>query len=213
MALNEKYQLEPLREWFLKESPKDAVLDFKEKVETLLDSPDSFLEHIMEDDFLEAMNSDMKKIDRSIEEVNRISDFITHNADEDEGLTPFEYLLSSKDIIGKESVDFIRSQYMFFVDMNAITSSVRYNNPEGEYEAYKSQLKELLKETCGKKGELCGYLESYATFMSELMNVEEANEKYAAIAEMDSNQYEKFLEEGKDLLDMMAESREDEGAF
>lgn len=213
MALNEKYQLEPLREWFLKESPKDAVLDFKEKVEILLDSPDSFLEHIMEDDFLEAMNSDMKKIDRSIEEVNRISDFITHNADEDEGLTPFEYLLSSKDIIGKESVDFIRSQYMFFVDMNAITSSVRYNNPEGEYEAYKSKLKELLKETCGKRKKLCDYLESYATFMSELMQVEEANEKYAAIAEMDSHQYEKFLEEGKDLLDMMAESREDEGAF
>jgi len=49
--------------------------------------------------------------------------------------------------------------------------------------------------------------------MSELMQVEEANDKYAAIKEMDSHQYEKFLEEGKDLLDMMADSREDEGAF
>lgn len=211
--LNEKYQLEPLREWFLKESPKEAVLDFKDKVETLLESPDSFLDHIMEKGFLEGMNNDMKKIDRSIEEVDRISDFITHNADEEEGLTPFEYLLSSKDTIGRESVDFIRSQYLFFADMHAITSSVRHNNPEEEYEAYKVKLKELLRETCAKKGKLCEYLEAYATFMSELMNVEEANEKYAAIAEMDGEQYERFLEEGKDLLDMVAESGEEEGAF
>lgn len=211
--LNEKYQLEPLREWFLKESPKNAVLDFKEKVERLLDNPESFLANILDKGFIESMNRDMVKIDESIEEVNRISDFITHNADEEEGLTPFEYLLSTKDIIGRESVAFIRSQFLFFMDMHSITLGVRYNNPEDEYEAFVEKLKDLLKETCSKKDKLCEYLESYATFMSELMNVEEANDKYAAVKEMDSSQYERFLEEGKDLLDMMAESKEDEGVF
>ncbi|MCQ2199116.1 MAG: hypothetical protein MJZ19_05280 [Paludibacteraceae bacterium] len=210
MPLNYKYQLEPLRTWFLTESPKEAVISFREMCETLLDTPDSFMENIMNEEFIKKMNGYMNEINKSNDQLEKIVNFLEHNHDEEEGYTAFEYLLVRKHNVSQESVGFIRSQYNFFLDIHAISDQVKRNNEESEFEAYKDQVKEILKSSCAKKNEMCSYLNDYATFMSELESVTEANEKYPEVQELDQEGFESFLMNGVQIIDNYRKIKEEE---
>lgn len=211
MSLNYDYQLEPLREWFLNESPKDAVLDFKKKCDFLLESPDSFMNMVVEPGFIKGMQDCMSKIEHSKGEIDKIYNFIEHNQDEEEGLTAFEYLLCTKKQLSDESVAFIGSQFEFFKDIYEISSQLKNRSSEDEYEAYLAQVKEVLVATCAGKEKMCNYLQNYADFMSELQSVAEANEKYNAITGMTSEQYESFLRNGKGIIDTLLNMGDGDG--
>ncbi|MCQ2189303.1 MAG: hypothetical protein MJZ00_05270 [Paludibacteraceae bacterium] len=215
MSLNYKYQLEPLRDWFLKESPREAVLDFKEKVMDLLDTPESFVEKIQDNGLMQALNKDMQEMDQSFAELESISNFIDYNADEDEGITPFEYLLGSKVTVGREKLEFIRSQFMFYRDIHSVIEIQKVNDPDN-IEPFLEALKNVIKKTCGEKEHLRLHLEGYAQYMSELNNVEEANESYALMECMTDENYEGFLRHGQQMIDnflAVRKQREDKEAF
>lgn len=203
MSLNYDYQLEPLRNWFLNESPKEAVLAFKKKCEYLLESPDSFMNMVVEPEFIKGMRECMDNIEHSKGEIDKIYNFIEHNQDEDEGLTAFEYLLCTKKQLSDESVSFIGSQFEFYKDMYEISSQLKSRSSDDEYAAYLAQVKEILVKTCSEREMMCNYLQNYADFMSELQSVAEANEKYNAITGMSSEQYESFLRNGKGIIDTL----------
>lgn len=206
MALNYKYQLDPLREWFLKESPKEAVIDFKERALALLNNPDDFVELIQDKEFVDAMNKDVMKIEKSFEELETISNFIDYNSDEDEGITPFEYLIGSKVTVGRDTYEFIRSQFHFYMDIHAMIEGQRYSDPEA-LAPFLEALKKILESTCEKKENLRNHLDGYAAYMSELQSVEEANNSYAMIECMTEENYENFLKRGTLMINNLLEAR------
>lgn len=209
MPLNYKYQLEPLRTWFLTESLKESVISFREMCETLLDTPDSFMENIMKEEFIQKMNGLMNEINKSNDQLEKIINILEHNHDENEGYTAFQYLLVRRHNVSQESVGFIGSQYNFYSDIHAISDQVKRNNDESEFESYKEQVKEILKTSCAKKEEMCRYLDDYATFMSELESVTETNEKYSEVQELNQEGFESFLMNGIQIIENYQKIKEE----
>lgn len=152
----------------------------------------------------------MNEINKSNDQLEKIINFLEHNHDEDEGYTAFEYLLVRKHNVSQESVGFIRSQYNSYLDIHAISDQVKRNNDESEFESYKEQVKEILKTSCAKKEEMCRYLDDYATFMSELESVTEANEKYSEVQELNQEGFESFLMNVIQIIENYQKIKEEE---
>lgn len=205
--LNYDYQLEPLRTWFLNESPKNSVLMFKEKCDHLLVSPETFMEMVVDNDFMGELQSYINDINHAHNEITKINNFISHNKDEEDGFTAFEYIMMSKKTLSDESVSFINDQFNFIRDMHNIASHIKATNTEDAYQTFVNQVKDLLKEVCAKREKLSSYLTDYSIFISECLTVAEANEKYKEIAEdetdniLNENAYDSFMKNGKVFLD------------
>ena len=125
-----KEKLEQLREWFLKESPIDAVLSFKDKCGRLLESPKTFIEMISDDEIINAMSADLSKILTVQQQLVEIRTFLEQSQESEGGFSPFEYLFVSKTTLSEEKIDFIKEQYVFFKKINAIASQIRQNNSQ-----------------------------------------------------------------------------------
>lgn len=202
-----KEKLEQLREWFLKESPIDAVLSFKEKCGRLLESPKTFIEMISDDETINSMSTDLSKILTVQKQLVEIKDFLDQNQESEGGYSPFEYLFVSKTKLSEEKIEFIKEQYIFFKKINAIASQIKQNNSKEDYEAFVEQVIPLLEKTCGNRDKLDSYLEEYAEFMGDCLTVEEANERFKQLDNivyvMDQNAYESFLQNGKVIIDQV----------
>lgn len=202
-----KEKLEQLREWFLKESPIDAVLSFKEKCGRLLESPKTFIEMISDDETINSMSDDLSKILTVQKQLVEIKDFLDQNQESEGGYSPFEYLFVSKTKLSEEKIEFIKEQYIFFKKINAIASQIKQNNSKEDYEAFVEQVIPLLEKTCGNRDKLDSYLEEYAEFMGDCLTVEEANERFKQLDNivyvMDQNAYESFLQNGKVIIDQV----------
>lgn len=202
-----KEKLEQLREWFLKESPIDAVLSFKEKCGRLLESPKTFIEMISDDETINSMSDDLSKILTVQKQLVEIKDFLDQNQESEGGYSPFEYLFVSKTKLSEEKIEFIKEQYIFFKKINAIASQIKQNNSKEDYEAFVEQVIPLLEKTCGNRDKLDNYLEEYAEFMGDCLTVEEANERFKQLDNivyvMDQNAYESFLQNGKVIIDQV----------
>lgn len=202
-----KEKLEQLREWFLKESPIDAVLSFKDKCGRLLESPKTFIEMISDDETINSMSTDLSKILTVQKQLVEIKDFLDQNQESEGGYSPFEYLFVSKTKLSEEKIEFIKEQYIFFKKINAIASQIKQNNSKEDYEAFVEQVIPLLEKTCGNKDKLDSYLEEYAEFMGDCLTVEEANERFKQLDNivyvMDQNAYESFLQNGKVIIDQV----------
>ena len=202
-----KEKLEQLREWFLKESPIDAVLSFKDKCSRLLESPKTFIEMISDDETINSMSTDLSKILTVQKQLVEIKDFLDQNQESEGGYSPFEYLFVSKTKLSEEKIEFIKEQYIFFKKINAIASQIKQNNSKEDYEAFVEQVIPLLEKTCGNRDKLDSYLEEYAEFMGDCLTVEEANERFKQLDNivyvMDQNAYESFLQNGKVIIDQV----------
>lgn len=202
-----KEKLEQLREWFLKESPIDAVLSFKDKCGRLLESPKTFIEMISDDETINSMSDDLSKILTVQKQLVEIKDFLDQNQESEGGYSPFEYLFVSKTKLSEEKIEFIKEQYIFFKKINAIASQIKQNNSKEDYEAFVEQVVPLLEKTCGNRDKLDSYLEEYAEFMGDCLTVEEANERFKQLDNivyvMDQNAYESFLQNGKVIIDQV----------
>lgn len=202
-----KEKLEQLREWFLKESPIDAVLSFKDKCSRLLESPKTFIEMISDDETINSMSTDLSKILTVQKQLVEIKDFLDQNQESEGGYSPFEYLFVSKTKLSEEKIEFIKEQYIFFKKINAIASQIKQNNSKEDYEAFVEQVVPLLEKTCGNRDKLDSYLEEYAEFMGDCLTVEEANERFKQLDNivyvMDQNAYESFLQNGKVIIDQV----------
>lgn len=202
-----KEKLEQLREWFLKESPIDAVLSFKDKCGRLLESPKTFIEMISDDETINSMSTDLSKILTVQKQLVEIKDFLDQNQESEGGYSPFEYLFVSKTKLSEEKIEFIKEQYIFFKKINAIASQIKQNNSKEDYEAFVEQVIPLLEKTCGNRDKLDSYLEEYAEFMGDCLTVEEANERFKQLDNiiyvMDQNAYESFLQNGKVIIDQV----------
>jgi len=202
-----KEKLEQLREWFLKESPIDAVLSFKDKCGRLLESPKTFIEMISDDETINSMSTDLSKIFTVQKQLVEIKDFFDQNQESEGGYSPFEYLFVSKTKLSEEKIEFIKEQYIFFKKINAIASQIKQNNSKEDYEAFVEQVIPLLEKTCGNRDKLDSYLEEYAEFMGDCLTVEEANERFKQLDNivyvMDQNAYESFLQNGKVIIDQV----------
>lgn len=202
-----KEKLEQLREWFLKESPIDAVLSFKDKCGRLLESPKTFIEMISYDETINSMSTDLSKILTVQKQLVEIKDFLDQNQESEGGYSPFEYLFVSKTKLSEEKIEFIKEQYIFFKKINAIASQIKQNNSKEDYEAFVEQVIPLLEKTCGNRDKLDSYLEEYAEFMGDCLTVEEANERFKQLDNivyvMDQNAYESFLQNGKVIIDQV----------
>ncbi len=202
-----KEKLEQLREWFLKESPIDAVLSFKDKCGRLLESPKTFIEMISDDETIVSMTTDLSKILTVQKQLVEIKNFLDQNQESEGGYTPFEYLFITKTKLSEEKIEFIKEQYIFFKKINAIASQIKQNNSKEDYEAFVEQVIPLLEKTCGNRDKLDSYLKEYAEFMGNCLTVEEANERYKQLDNivyvMDQNAYESFLQNGKVIIDQV----------
>ena len=202
-----KEKLEQLREWFLKESPIDAVLSFKDKCGRLLESPKTFIEMISDDETINSMSADLSKILTVQKQLVEIKDFLDQNQESEGGYSPFEYLFVSKTKLSEEKIEFIKEQYIFFKKINAIASQIKQNNSKEDYDAFVEQVIPLLEKTCGNRDKLDSYLEEYAEFMGDCLTVEEANERFKQLDNivyvMDQNAYESFLQNGKVIIDQV----------
>lgn len=202
-----KEKLEQLREWFLKESPIDAVLSFKDKCGRLLESPKTFIEMISDDETINSMSADLSKILPVQKQLVEIKDFLDQNQESEGGYSPFEYLFVSKTKLSEEKIEFIKEQYIFFKKINAIASQIKQNNSKEDYDAFVEQVIPLLEKTCGNRDKLDSYLEEYAEFMGDCLTVEEANERFKQLDNiiyvMDQNAYESFLQNGKVIIDQV----------
>ncbi|MBR5208213.1 MAG: hypothetical protein IKV67_00030 [Paludibacteraceae bacterium] len=202
-----KEKLEQLREWFLKESPIDAVLSFKDKCGRLLESPKTFIEMISDDETINSMSTDLSKILTVQKQLVEIKNFLDQNQESEGGYSPFEYLFVTKTKLSEEKIEFIKEQYIFFKKINAITSQIKQNNSKEDYDAFVEQLIPLLEKTCGNRDKLDNYLEEYAEFMGDCLTVEEANERFKQLDNivyvMDQNAYESFLQNGKVIIDQV----------
>ena len=202
-----KEKLEQLREWFLKESPIDAVLSFKDKCGRLLESPKTFIEMISDDETINSMSDDLSKILTVQKQLVEIKDFLYQNQESEGGYSPFEYLFVSKTKLSEEKIEFIKEQYIFFKKINAIASQIKQNNSKEDYEVFVEQVIPLLEKTCGNRDKLDSYLEEYAEFMGDCLTVEEANERFKQLDNivyvMDQNAYESFLQNGKVIIDQV----------
>ena len=202
-----KEKLEQLREWFLKESPIDAVLSFKDKCGRLLESPKTFIEMISDDETIVSMTTDLSKILTVQKQLVEIKNFLDQNQESEGGYTPFEYLFVTKTKLSEEKIEFIKEQYVFFKKINAIASQIKQNNSKEDYDAFVEQVIPLLEKTCGNKYKLGNYLKEYAEFMGDCLTVEEANERYKQLDNivyvMDQNAYESFLKNGKVIIDQV----------
>lgn len=202
-----KEKLEQLREWFLKESPIDAVLSFKDKCGRLLESPKTFIEMISDDETINSMSDNLSKILTVQKQLVEIKDFLDQNQESEGGYSPFEYLFVSKTKLSEEKIEFIKEQYIFFKKINAIASQIKQNNSKEDYEAFVEQVIPLLEKTCGNRDKLDSYLEEYAEFMGDCLTVEEANERFKQLDNivyvMDQNAYESFLQNGKVIIDQV----------
>ena len=202
-----KEKLEQLREGFLKESPIDAVLSFKDKCGRLLESPKTFIEMISDDETINSMSDDLSKILTVQKQLVEIKDFLDQNQESEGGYSPFEYLFVSKTKLSEEKIEFIKEQYIFFKKINAIASQIKQNNSKEDYEAFVEQVIPLLEKTCGNRDKLDSYLEEYAEFMGDCLTVEEANERFKQLDNivyvMDQHAYESFLQNGKVIIDQV----------
>ena len=202
-----KEKLEQLREWFLKESPIDAVLSFKDKCGRLLESPKTFIEMISDDETINSMSADLSKILTVQKQLVEIKNFLDQNQEAEGGYSPFEYLFVTKTKLSEEKIEFIKEQYIFFKKINAIASQIKQNNSKEDYEAFVEQVIPLLEKTCGNRDKLDNYLEEYAEFMGDCLTVEEANERFKQLDNivyvMDQNAYESFLQNGKVIIDQV----------
>ena len=202
-----KEKLEQLREWFLKESPIDAVLSFKDKCGRLLESPKTFIEMISDDKTINSMSTDLSKILTVQKQLVEIKNFLDQNQESEGGYSPFEYLFVTKTKLSEEKIEFIKEQYIFFKKINAIASQIKQNNSKEDYDAFVEQVIPLLEKTCGNRDKLDNYLEEYAEFMGDCLTVEEANERFKQLDNivyvMDQNAYESFLQNGKVIIDQM----------
>lgn len=202
-----KEKLEQLREWFLKESPIDAVLSFKDKCSRLLESPKTFIEMISDDETINSMSADLSKILTVQKQLVEIKNFLDQNQESEGGYSPFEYLFVTKTKLSEEKIEFIKEQYIFFKKINAIASQIKQNNSKEDYEAFVEQVIPLLEKTCGNRDKLDNYLEEYAEFMGDCLTVEEANERFKQLDNivyvMDQNAYESFLQNGKVIIDQV----------
>ncbi len=202
-----KEKLEQLREWFLKESPIDAVLSFKDKCGRLLESPKTFMEMISDDEIIHSMTTDLSKILAVQQQLAEIKTFLNKNQESEGGFSPFEYLFVSKTTLSEEKIEFIKEQYIFFKKINAIASQIKQNNSQEDYEAFVEQVIPLLEKTCGNREKLDSYLEEYADFMGDCLTVEEADERYKQIDDfvyvMDQNAYDSFIQNGKVIIDQV----------
>lgn len=202
-----KEKLEQLREWFLKESPIDAVLSFKDKCGRLLESPKTFIEMISDDETINSMSDDLSKILTVQKQLVEIKNFLDQNQESEGGYSPFEYLFVTKTKLSEEKIEFIKEQYIFFKKINAIASQIKQNNSKEDYDAFVEQVIPLLEKTCGNRDKLDNYLEEYAEFMGDCLTVEEANERFKQLDNivyvMDQNAYESFLQNGKVIIDQV----------
>ena len=202
-----KEKLEQLREWFLKESPIDAVLSFKDKCGRLLESPKTFIEMISDDETINSMSADLSKILTVQNQLVEIKNFLDQNQESEGGYSPFEYLFVTKTKLSEEKIEFIKEQYIFFKKINAIASQIKQNNSKEDYDAFVEQVIPLLEKTCGNRDKLDNYLEEYAEFMGDCLTVEEANERFKQLDNivyvMDQNAYESFLQNGKVIIDQV----------
>lgn len=202
-----KEKLEQLREWFLKESPIDAVLSFKDKCGRLLESPKTFIEMISDDETINSMSDDLSKILTVQKQLVEIKNFLDQNQESEGGYSPFEYLFVSKTKLSEEKIEFIKEQYIFFKKINAIASQIKQNNSKEDYDAFVEQVIPFLEKTCGNRDKLDNYLEEYAEFMGDCLTVEEANERFKQLDNivyvMDQNAYESFLQNGKVIIDQV----------
>lgn len=202
-----KEKLEQLREWFLKESPIDAVLSFKDKCSRLLESPKTFIEMISDDETINSMSADLSKILTVQKQLVEIKNFLDQNQESEGGYSPFEYLFVTKTKLSEEKIEFIKEQYIFFKKINAIASQIKQNNSKEDYDAFVEQVIPLLEKTCGNRDKLDNYLEEYAEFMGDCLTVEEANERFKQLDNivyvMDQNAYESFLQNGKVIIDQV----------
>ena len=202
-----KEKLEQLREWFLKESPIDAVLSFKDKCGRLLESPKTFIEMISDDETIDSMTTDLSKILTVQKQLVEIKNFLDQNQESEGGYSPFEYLFVTKTKLSEEKIEFIKEQYIFFKKINAIASQIKQNNSKEDYDAFVEQVIPLLEKTCGNRDKLDNYLEEYAEFMGDCLTVEEANERFKQLDNivyvMDQNAYESFLQNGKVIIDQV----------
>lgn len=202
-----KEKLEQLREWFLKESPIDAVLSFKDKCGRLLESPKTFIEMISDDETINSMSADLSKILTVQKQLVEIKNFLDQNQESEGGYSPFEYLFVTKTKLSEEKIEFIKEQYIFFKKINAIASQIKQNNSKEDYDAFVEQVIPLLEKTCGNIDKLDNYLEEYAEFMGDCLTVEEANERFKQLDNivyvMDQNAYESFLQNGKVIIDQV----------
>lgn len=202
-----KEKLEQLREWFLKESPIDAVLSFKDKCGRLLESPKTFIEMISDDETINSMSDDLSKILTVQKQLVEIKNFLDQNQESEGGYSPFEYLFVTKTKLSEEKIEFIKEQYIFFKKINAIASQIKQNNSKEDYDAFVEQVIPLLEKTCGNIDKLDNYLEEYAEFMGDCLTVEEANERFKQLDNivyvMDQNAYESFLQNGKVIIDQV----------
>ena len=202
-----KEKLEQLREWFLKESPIDAVLSFKDKCGRLLESPKTFIEMISDDETIDSMTTDLSKILTVQKQLVEIKNFLDQNQESEGGYSPFEYLFVSKTKLSEEKIEFIKEQYVFFKKINSIASQIKQNNSKEDYDAFVEQVIPILEKTCGNRDKLDSYLKEYAEFMGNCLTVEEANERYKQIDDivyvMDQNAYESFLQNGKVIIDQV----------
>lgn len=205
-----KDKLEQLREWFLKESPMEAVLSFKDKCARLLESPKTFIEMISDDGIINAMSVDLSKILAVQKQLVEIKSFIDQNCqDSEDGYSPFEYLFTTKTTLSEERLAFIKEQFVFFKKIHEIASQIKRNNPEEDFEAFVDQVIPLLEKTCGNREQLDNYLAEYAAFMGDCLTVEQANERYKEIEEityvMDQKAYDSFMKNGKVIIDQVRE--------
>lgn len=202
-----KEKLEQLRDWFLKESPIDAVLSFKDKCGRLLESPKTFIEMISDDETINSMSADLSKILTVQKQLVEIKNFLDQNQKSEGGYSPFEYLFVTKTKLSEEKIEFIKEQYIFFKKINAIASQIKQNNSKEDYDAFVEQVIPLLEKTCGNRDKLDNYLEEYAEFMGDCLTVEEANERFKQLDNivyvMDQNAYESFLQNGKVIIDQV----------
>lgn len=209
-----KEKLEQLREWFLKESPIDAVLSFKDKCGRLLESPKTFIEMISDDETINSMSADLSKILTVQKQLVEIKNFLDQNQESEGGYSPFEYLFVTKTKLSEEKIEFIKEQYIFFKKINAIASQIKQNNSKEDYDAFVEQVIPLLEKTCGNRDKLDNYLEEYAEFMGDCLTVEEANERFKQLDNivyvMDQNAYESFLQNGKVIIDQVEEYKKKE---
>lgn len=202
-----KEKLEQLRDWFLKESPIDAVLSFKDKCGRLLESPKTFIEMISDDETINSMSADLSKILTVQKQLVEIKNFLDQNQESEGGYSPFEYLFVTKTKLSEEKIEFIKEQYIFFKKINAIASQIKQNNSKEDYDAFVEQVIPLLEKTCGNRDKLDNYLEEYAEFMGDCLTVEEANERFKQLDNivyvLDQNAYESFLQNGKVIIDQV----------
>ena len=202
-------KLEQLRNWFLKESPKEAVLTFKDKCGKLLESDTTFIEMISDDTIINSMSEEMNKILKVQSQLMEIKAFLEQNQKSEGGYSPFEYLFTSKITLSEERFEFIQEQFVFFRKIHEIASQIKQNNSQEDFESFVEQVVPILENTCRNRDKLDNYLKDYAEFMSDCLTVEQANERYKEIEEityvMDQKAYDSFMKNGKVIIDQVRE--------